>query len=100
MKAGEYTLEETAAPEGYVMTLKPIRFKIAGAAVTYQNAADNPDPKVVPNAANTQYTIQNEPGAALPATGGPGTDMICLLGFMLTGLAGAGLVMRRRRNAA
>ena len=43
---------------------------------------------------------ENEPGAALPATGGPGTDMIYLLGFMLTGLAGAGLVMRRRRNAA
>ena len=38
---------------------------------------------------------------ALPNTGGPGTNMLYLLGIMLTGLAGAGLVMkRRRRNAA
>ena len=43
----------------------------------------------------------NPPGAALPNTGGPGTNLIYLFGFLMTGLAGAGLVMkRRRRNAA
>ena len=46
-------------------------------------------------------TVKNEPGAALPNTGGPGTNLIYLFGIMLTGLAGTGLVMkRRRRNVA
>jgi len=46
-------------------------------------------------------SIKNEPGVELPATGGPGTTLFYLLGIMLTGLAGAGLVMKRlRRNAA
>ena len=47
---------------------------------------------------NNEYTIQNEPGKPLPATGGTGTNLIYLLGIMLTGLAGAGLVMKRRRT--
>ena len=96
LKPGEYTLEETAAPEGYIKTLKPVRFEIAGKNVTYQNPEDNPNPKVVSNTANTEYTIQNEPGAVLPATGGPGTDMIYFLGIILTSLAGAGFMMRKR----
>jgi LPXTG-motif cell wall-anchored protein len=46
-------------------------------------------------------SVKNEPGAALPNTGGPGTNLIYIFGIMLTGLAGVGLVMkRRRRNAA
>lgn len=44
--------------------------------------------------------VLNNPGAELPSTGGPGTSPIYLLGIMLTGLAGAGLVMRRKRKAA
>ena len=42
----------------------------------------------------------NTPGAALPDTGGVGTTLFYLLGMMLTGLAGAGLVMRKRRREA
>ena len=42
--------------------------------------------------------VKNTPGAALPNTGGPGTDLTYLLGIMLTGLAGTGLVIRRRRK--
>jgi LPXTG-motif cell wall-anchored protein len=44
------------------------------------------------------YRITNNPGAVLPSTGGPGTNLIYILGIMLTGLAGAGLVMKRRRR--
>ena len=44
--------------------------------------------------------VLNNPGVELPSTGGPGTNLIYLLGLMLTGLAGAGLSMKRRRNAA
>ena len=49
--------------------------------------------------ANAQATVENTPGTALPSTGGPGTTAIYLLGIMLAGLAGAGLVMRRKRKA-
>ena len=48
-------------------------------------------------------TVVNQKGAALPSTGGTGTGtgMLYLFGIILTGLAGAGLVMKkRRRNAA
>ena len=45
-------------------------------------------------------TVTNVRSAALPNTGGPGTDLFYLLGIMLTGLAGTGLVMKRRREAA
>lgn len=96
LKPGEYTLEEAEAPAGYVKTVKPIRFKIEGSTVTYQNKSDNPAPLVVSNDANTEYTIQNEPGAAHPATGGPGTSLIYFLGIILTCLAGAGPMMRKR----
>ena len=46
------------------------------------------------------YSISNNPGVELPATGGPGTTLIYLFGIMLTGFAGAVLVMRKRRKAA
>ena len=46
------------------------------------------------------YSISNNPGVELPATGGPGTTLIYLFGIMLTGFAGTALVMRRRRKAA
>jgi len=50
---------------------------------------------------NVNYKIRNNAGVELPATGGPGTNLIYLFGIMLIGLAGGGLVMkRRRRNVA
>ena len=50
-------------------------------------------------ASNDVFTVENTPGAALPSTGGPGTNMIYLLGIALIGLAGAGLTLRSRGKA-
>ena len=47
---------------------------------------------------NKAFTVRNTPGAALPNTGGPGTNQIYLLGIMLTGIAGMGLVMWKKRS--
>jgi LPXTG-motif cell wall-anchored protein len=44
--------------------------------------------------------VLNNPGVTLPATGGPGTTFIYILGTMLTGLAGTILALRRKRRAA
>ena len=61
--------------------------------ITYDHINDTTD-------ASVTYKIINDAGVALPNTGGPGTTMIYLFGIMLTGLAGAGLVMRRKKKAA
>ena len=95
--AGDYTLTETEPPAGYIKTLRAIKFTAGrDGTVTYTNAADNPEPKVKPANDNKQYTVQNEPGAALPNTGGPGTTLIYLLGSIL--ILGAGVLLWRRRR--
>ena len=44
-------------------------------------------------------SIKNEPGTALPATGGPGTHLFYLFGILFTVIASTGLVMKKRRAA-
>ena len=41
-------------------------------------------------------TVENEPGAALPSTGGPGTRLFTILGSIL--ILGAGVLLWRRRR--
>ncbi len=54
---------------------------------------------------STEYALNNgriinrpEDSFELPSTGGPGTALFRLTGIMLTGLAGAVLIMRKRRR--
>ena len=72
--------------------------------VTFKNASEataddpeTPEDKSVA-ATNAAFTIRNTPGSALPQTGGPGTNLIYLLGFTLTGLAGSSLVTRKKQR--
>lgn len=92
-----YTLREVSAPAGYIITDSGKTFK------TENGAIKNSDNTAHQNeAVNIAFEVENEPGAELPSTGGPGTTLIYLLGILLTGLAGAGLTMRmeKRRRAA
>jgi fibro-slime domain-containing protein/LPXTG-motif cell wall-anchored protein len=84
---GSYVLKEREAPAGYIITNNTTAFTVA-------------DGKVTAGGNGLTFEIPNPPGAALPNTGGPGTNKIYLLGIMLSGIAGAGLVMRKRRRAA
>ena len=52
----------------------------------------DPDSEVL----RMHYSIANNPGAELPAAGGPGTAALTLLGTLLAAFGAAGLVMRRR----
>ena len=45
-----------------------------------------------------KVTVLNNPGVELPSTGGPGTNLIYLLGLLLTSFAGTGILMKRRRR--
>ena len=67
---------------------------------TTQAVADNSETTDVDESAEarTTYKVGNTPGVALPSTGGPGTNLIYFLGIVLTGLAGGGLLMKRRRR--
>ena len=100
---GFYKIEEPTFPAGYVKLSSDPTFKIE---VNSSNEMEitlinNPDNLLRLEDNNLSIVVGNTPGAALPNTGGPGTNMIYLFGIMLTGLAGTGILMkRRRRNAA
>ena len=95
---GRYRLEETDRPDGYISSEGPYYINVT---VSGQDSIDGQDVKYIDyekQGINHVFIVENEPGAALPATGGPGTSPLYILGIMLTGFAGAGLVMRKRRR--
>ena len=76
-------------------------FRFAAAQAAVEDDPQTADVDETAAATNATYTVGNEPGKALPNTGGPGTAPFYLLGTMLIAFAGAGIiVMRRRRKAA
>ena len=99
LKSGRYKLEETEAPSGYIKKEGPY-FIIVNPDGTTSLDTSIPHTLITKSEDADEYTVQNEPGAALPNTGGPGSAMIYFLGIMLTGLAGAGLVMTKHRKTA
>lgn len=86
LDAGEYTLVETKAPNGYIITSNGWQFSVADGAVNGEN-------NIV---SGLVLTIPNEPGAALPMTGGIGSAVVRLAGFALVTMA-IGLVILSRR---
>ena len=108
-----YELKEISSPDGYIIANDSTYFKAIHEntntylRLTDQNGIvlvkDNDDPIIDNDRAlvseNTlAISIKNEPGAALPNTGGSGTNLIYLLGIMLTGISGMGLEKRRRKK--
>lgn len=95
---GTYTLTEVEPPAGYNKTVKPVVFTVAAnGTVTYNNPEDNPAPRVTADHDNKEFIIQNEPGAALPHTGGIGTIIFYVIGSIL--VLGAGIFFIARRRA-
>ena len=95
---GEYQIEEKAAPNGYIISSQPYTFRLNANGSVTSTVVDNPLVilllKNVDNPAGLQ--IGNEPGAALPSTGGSGTRPFTILGLLL--IAGAGLLLLRIRR--
>ena len=101
LDAGTYYLVETSAPIGYVLPeYEYIRITIDSGVVRYQTGTTGEPKTAVIVTRNEQdvhlLEVYNYAGVSLPATGGPGTDLIYFLGIILTSLAGAGLMMRKR----
>gem|GEM_PF-1425323 len=124
---GYYELREKEAPNGYVLTSTSSQyFKIEGDIVTWiewsatenkwidkntdemvtftaAQAAVVDDPETTEideskDATNATFEVKNEPGVALPSTGGPGTRFFTLLGSMLICLAGAGFILLNKKR--
>jgi len=92
LPAGTYRLKETAPPSGYVITGGEMQFELTSSGVTVSGSnisSGTKDEKPL-------ITVYNEPGPALPSTGGPGTGLITSLGSIMT-LLGSGILWRRRR---
>ena len=106
---GVYCLTETIAPKGYVIFESKTYFRISddrsvtltGDDGTGQNS--NLSARIERDTGNNSVyiiTVTNTPGASLPSAGGPGTKHLSLLGLMLTGIAGAGLVKRKKQRGS
>ena len=111
---GYYIITETNPPAGYVVTGEKSFYievteaginlltKGEGAPNTWEkNATRYGNVKTFTAATidtNAQAEVENTPGAALPNTGGPGTNLFYLIGCILMMLTGVGYVMKRRRG--
>ena len=95
LKVGYYKLEESDTPEGYIKTSADPYFEVR------QNSTTKDIEVVFANTdmvtyADSIFTVENEPGAVLPSTGGPGTRLFTILGSIL--ILGAGVLLWRRRR--
>lgn len=104
MQEGTYTLTETKAPEGYILPEDPVIIRVKktdkGMTVTASvNGTELEYPQLEQDRDTGDWTLRivNQGGYELPATGGPGTGMFRLAGFLLLLLAGA-LQLRRRAD--
>ena len=110
---GYYELKEINAPPGYVLTnALPEYFKIEAGTVSWIEWKETEAGSgwVVKAAGdhvtfeNATFTVENEPGVALPNTGGPGTTALTVSGAVLTVSAVLGYAwkedkLRLRRKA-
>ena len=100
LKEGYYKLVETVCPAEYVKTTLNPRFHVkpeGGTLKVYLINASGDEVEVTDmlKVDNTTINVSNEPGAALPSTGGPGTWLYTILGSIL--ILGSGILLWRRR---
>ena len=102
LTSGLYRLEEIKVPDGYIAADPFVYFIIAdegnGLSLSLSDkTGDGENQNACATAKGLTITVRNDPGTALPATGGPGTIALSLLGSVLITLSGTCLVISRRR---
>ena len=93
---GTYRLYEVVVPPGYINTYRYIQFVIENRIMKNITTDTGDTSKLDTTANNIDLKIANEPGVALPYTGGPGTRLFTILGSFL--ILGAGALMWRIRR--
>ena len=86
--AGSYELEEVEAPKGYNKLIKKIQIVMSEMG-TVTVDGKSPLPSVV--------KVENKSGSLLPSTGGAGTTMMYVVGFIL--VLGSGIVLATKKRA-
>lgn len=91
-----YYLEETVAPDGYMLPEQII-------TISWQSSTPTPASGTRPLAtsgedADKVYLIPNSTGTQLPETGGTGTTFLTIGGLLMMAAAAGGYVLRRRRR--
>lgn len=109
VELGSYTITETRAPDGYYPLEGPVKISVestepAGDIVVTAKINGKTSAFATAERVNISspelgwiVTIKNDAGVALPNTGGSGTNLLYLLGGMLILLAGAALLIDRKR---
>ena len=96
---GTYKMIETKEPAGYILMSSPVTIVVTNDKVTFQQGTKQPsDATKSSDGLTWTITASNNPGVVLTSTGGPGTNLIYLFGFLITGIAGTGLVMRKKQR--
>ncbi|MEE1228663.1 MAG: SpaA isopeptide-forming pilin-related protein [Lachnospiraceae bacterium] len=88
LTSGSYKLQETSAPDGYIIVSDPIEFTVnatgTGAVIQWPEGTGKPaSVQELSGTDNDTITVINTPGQALPNTGGHGTLLYTLSGLML-----------------
>ena len=110
---GTYYLEEVKAPDGYIVSDKPIQFKISASTVHAEKwdsfdatraltginivVDNNPTPGDVASGI-VSLDVLNYKGSKLPGTGGSGTIWFTAIGGILIFAGVAYLLVSRRKN--
>lgn len=94
---------EIRAPDGFNLLKEPIEITVnADGTVTYLQPEHNTGVSgsgILGDASNGyQLVVINDEGVMLPSTGGTGLNWIYALGLTLTGVAGAGLLIRKKKE--
>ncbi len=103
LAAGEYTITEIKAPEGYNMLTEPINVKIGwegpetGKTTCEWNITDSDkDVALAADGNRVEVKVENKAGSLLPSTGGIGTTIFYVGGGILIVGALVALVIKRR----
>ena len=112
LTSGYYEVKETKLPAGYVNNGEEAFYihvesgavkLVAKSATGWSEVSSSGEGKFTFAAASetslASVTVENESGAALPHTGGPGTMLFTLAGLVLVAAAGILLVRRKPRLA-